>query len=109
MNAIDLEISAFRSERAARADNARMRVALQLGCGIDLDAALAASPAERQRLASALDRRIERERLKGLARHWSYDLNRHIALKRAADRLRARAQPVGREGGIKPPCCPAMP
>jgi hypothetical protein len=109
MNAIDLEISAFRSERAARAEEARMRVALQLGCGIDLDAALAAPSAERQRLALALDRRVQRERLKGLARHWSYDLNRHIALKRAADRLRAQTQPTGGEGGIEPPCCPAMP
>lgn len=108
MSVIDLEISAFRRGRAAEAEEARMRVALQLGCGVDLDAALAASPTERQRLAIALDRRVERERLKGLARHWSYDLNRHIALKRAADRLRAKVQSGG-EGGARPPSCPAAP
>jgi hypothetical protein len=89
MNAIDQEISAFRRRAAERLEESRMRVALQLACGIDLDAATAADPVQRRSLAAALDRRIERERLKGLARHWSYDLNRHIALKRAAERLRS--------------------
>ena len=31
---------------------------------------------------------IERERQRGMRKHWSYDLNRHIALKQALDRLR---------------------
>jgi len=31
---------------------------------------------------------IERERLRGVRKHWSYDLNRHISLKQALDRLR---------------------
>lgn len=31
---------------------------------------------------------LRRERNKSLVRHWSYDLNRHIALKRARDRIR---------------------
>ena len=35
-----------------------------------------------------VERHLARERNKGLARHWSYDLNRHIALKAARDRLR---------------------
>jgi len=34
-------------------------------------------------------RLIERERQKGVIGHWSYDLNRHIALKQALDRLKA--------------------
>ena len=32
---------------------------------------------------------LRRERNKSMARHWTYDLNRHIALKRARDRLEA--------------------
>lgn len=31
---------------------------------------------------------LRRERAKSVSGHWSYDLNRHIALKRARDRLR---------------------
>lgn len=32
---------------------------------------------------------LSRERNKSMARHWSYDLNRHIALKLARDRIKA--------------------
>ena len=32
---------------------------------------------------------LRRERNKSMARHWTYDLNRHIALKRARDRIKA--------------------
>lgn len=32
---------------------------------------------------------LRRERNKSMARHWAYDLNRHIALKLARDRIRA--------------------
>jgi hypothetical protein len=34
---------------------------------------------------------IERERQRGMRKHWSYDLNRHIALKQALDALRPAA------------------
>ena len=34
-------------------------------------------------------RHLIRERNKGLACHWAYDFNRHIALKLARDRLQA--------------------
>jgi hypothetical protein len=34
---------------------------------------------------------IERERQRGIRKHWSYDLNRHIALKQALDKLRETA------------------
>ena len=61
--------------------------ALQLSCGIDLREAMLAGPERRTELLTRLRRAIERERLKGLRRHWSYDLNRHIALKQALDRL----------------------
>jgi hypothetical protein len=55
--------------------------------GEDLDQALELPPDLRARLCRRLERRIERERLRGAARHWSYDLNRHIALKQALDLL----------------------
>ena len=39
------------------------------------------------RTIKRIERLLERERLRGGRRHWSYDLNRHIALKQALDRL----------------------
>ncbi len=44
---------------------------------------------DRQRFMLRLERLLERERLKGLNRHWSYDLNRHIALKQLRDGFKA--------------------
>ena len=81
------EIADFQEARRRDAAEARQLAALQLVCGIDLAAALSSSPAERARIAARIARRLRRERQKGLARHWSYDLNRHIALKQALDRL----------------------
>ena len=68
---------------------ATQRVALQIIAGIDLDAVLKASPEEKERTRRRLSRLMERERLKGMRGHWSYDLNRHIALKQAFDRIGA--------------------
>ena len=48
-----------------------------------------AAPHELRSWIAILENRLARERSKGVARHWSYDLNRHIALKAARDRLRA--------------------
>jgi len=48
-----------------------------------------ASPLELGEHLRALDRRLTRERNKGLARHWSYDLNRHIGLKVVRDMVLA--------------------
>jgi hypothetical protein len=62
--------------------------ALFILCGIDLDRGLRSGGEERTRLVGRLRRLIERERLRGVNRHWSYDLNRHIALKQALDRLK---------------------
>ena len=66
---------------------ATQRVALQIIAGIDLDAILKASQEEKERARRRLSRLMERERLKGISGHWSYDLNRHIALKQAFDRI----------------------
>ncbi|MDH7792922.1 cytoplasmic protein [Ochrobactrum sp. AN78] len=66
---------------------AMQRVALQMIAGIDMDKLLGAPDAERTQAQTKLSRLIERERLRGINSHWSYDLNRHIALKQAFDRL----------------------
>ena len=81
------EITAFLEKRQAWASQARQTAALQIACHFDLAAALAAPPAEQERIILSLERAIERERLRGMRRHWSYDLNRHIALKQALDSL----------------------
>jgi len=57
--------------------------------GIDLAAACRGDIRQRARLACRVERLLERERLRGLRRHWSYDLGRHIALKQALLRLNA--------------------
>lgn len=76
--------------RAGReaASHARRLVAFQLATGLDLAQALAAPPGERERIVRRVSRLVERERLKGAGRHWSYDLNRHIALAEALNCLR---------------------
>lgn len=87
MNDICVQARSFGARKAAEIENARQRAALHLACGIDLAEALAAEPELKLKFIRRIERAIERERLKGIHRHWSYDLNRHIALKRALDRL----------------------
>jgi hypothetical protein len=82
------EIEDYRREKERRSTEARERAALFLACGVDLPEALLASAEDRERIRARLRRLIERERLKGARRHWSYDLNRHIAMKQALERLR---------------------
>lgn len=43
---------------------------------------------------------LRRERAKSVGRHWSYDLNRHSALKQARDRIRSEL--ATRTNGIRP-------
>ena len=88
MHGFRQETADFKIRKELEGAHARQTAALRLACGIDLAAALGAGPDEKLRLAARLERAIERERLKGLRRHWSYDLNRHIALKQGLDRLR---------------------
>ena len=87
MNDIRMQARSFGAQKAAEIENARQLAALHLACGIDLATALTAEPELRLRYIRRIQRSIERERLKGVGRHWSYDLNRHIALKQALDRL----------------------
>lgn len=78
----------FVSGRKGEVDEARQMVALRIMCGLDLADVLLGGTAERLSALRGIERLVERERLKGLRRHWSYDLNRHIALKQVCDRLR---------------------
>jgi hypothetical protein len=88
MDQLAKEINDYRQEKKRLTAEARQSAALFLSCGIDLPDALSASVAEQDRIMVRLQRLIERERIKGARRHWSYDLNRHIALKQALDRMR---------------------
>ena len=42
---------------------------------------------ERRKLLETVQKQLSRERNKGCARHWSYDFNRHLALKATRDRV----------------------
>lgn len=87
MSEIIEEVRAFKAQRLEREAQARQLVALRLISGVDLQAALRASPDEAASIVKRLTRLVERERIKGLRRHWAYDLNRHIALKQALDQI----------------------
>jgi hypothetical protein len=82
------DIHAFRRNKQDEQRIAGQTAALFLTCGVDLADALSAPVTERKRIALKLERLIERERLRGMRRHWSYDLNRHIALKQTLSQLR---------------------
>lgn len=88
MREFSREIAEFRRNKLSELADARQRAALQLCCGIELSDALSGEPASTMALLKRLERAIERERLRGINRHWSYDLNRHIALKQLRDRLK---------------------
>lgn len=92
MDDLKRQACAFRRRRRQAAAEAGQRAALQLALGIDLGEAMAASGEARSGIIRKLRRILERERLKGLRRHWSYDLNRHIALKQVLELLAARSQ-----------------
>jgi hypothetical protein len=81
------DVQQFLETENKRSAAAVQRAALQLICGIDFDEAERAAPAKRAMLCRRVARCLEKERLKGARRHWSYDLNRHIALKQALDHL----------------------
>jgi hypothetical protein len=84
------DLERFLEAKANWADHARQTAALYLLCGIDMADALASKAEERERLTARIRRLIERERMRGVNRHWTYDLNRHIALKQALDRLNGK-------------------
>lgn len=81
------EIDSFVSSKRREKIAACQRVLAMRLLGIDFDEARSAGAASRSGLVRRLDRLIERERLRGSRGHWSYDLNRHIALKQLRDAL----------------------
>ena len=83
------ESLAFRKTKDMEHNQAMQRAALQICCGLDLDVALKSPMETRAAICLRIRRLIERERIRGQSRHWSYDLNRHIALKQALDSLSA--------------------
>ena len=89
MTNLKSDILGFLAKRQAEWAESRQMAALQIVCGFDLVALKASDASQRALAVGRIDRLLERERLKGLAGHWSYDLNRHIALKQAADDLRS--------------------
>ena len=60
-----------------------------------------ASHSARQRLLSKLTAALRQERARARSGHWSYDLNRHIALARAV-RLEAAALGYEHRDGTSP-------
>lgn len=51
------------------------------------------SEAARRRIVARLARALRAERMRGRAGHWSYDLNRHIALHQAYEGERQQLRP----------------
>lgn len=103
MSLLQMQADRFRREKEQGAAEARQTAAFFLISGIDLSTALETDGEERQKILLRLERLMERERLKGMRRHWSYDLNRHIALKQALDRMRGEADRKAEiaSGGLK--------
>jgi len=91
-----LEKAARQWRKAKREEeaSARERAALQIGCGVDREAALTSRGEARERFALKLRRLIERERVRA-GRPSSYDLDRHLALKKALERLEGRTTTAG--------------
>ena len=106
MRPFEEEAIAFARRQSALGERARQTAAVSLLCGFDLTAALGAKNEDRLRYARSIARAIERERLKGARKHWSYDLNRHIALKQALDAMREDADPAARRHTGLSPCPP---
>ena len=103
---LTVDVQQFLEKKNERSAGAAQRAALQLFCGIDLDEAERAAPAKRAMLRRRVARCLEKERLKGARRQWSYDLNRHIALKQAFDRLLAE-DGGGKENRATPSAAPS--
>ena len=84
---LQYEREVFIENRKEDALQAAQSFALQMTCGIDFRQKTTASTEKKASIAAKLNRLIKRERLKGLNKHWSYDINRHIALKQVQIRI----------------------
>ncbi len=81
------EVAAFRKNRDREIQDLR-RAALLQRFGVSAAGELAQStPVRLAQLVRTVRQAIARERMRGIARHHRYDLNRHIALKELLDEL----------------------
>lgn len=71
MRSLQRDAGRFARYRQEKAAEAGQRVALSLLCGLDLEDVMTAGKQEKLRLIERVGRLLERERLKGLRRHWS--------------------------------------
>ena len=85
MDDLAAQVRAFRKRKEQERLHAGT-VAIATAYGFDVPA-LQGSGKSAGLERTRLNRLLEKERLKGLQGHWSYDLNRHIALKRLRDRM----------------------
>ena len=95
MRDLEENIRVFRQRKDDRQRDTVVMVTLLLLGRLDLATVLASPAGERRHVLVRVERLLERERLRGARRHWSYDLNRHIALKQARDRLRETLPCIG--------------
>lgn len=72
------------------ADRARLDALLRRYCDATACWLETAAPAALRQRLEIVEARLARERNKGVGRHWSYDLNRHIALKQVRDLIASR-------------------
>ena len=92
MQNLAADIKQFDLQKTRHIEQSRQRAALYLLAGVDLAEVSLNTQQERERLLLRLDRLIERERLRGMRRHWNYNLNRHISLKQIRDQIRTQKQ-----------------
>lgn len=86
---LEAEITEFEERKTSLHARAQKLAAVRIACGIDLPEHGAGERVELERILARVERAIQRERMKAALAHWSYDLNRHIALKLARDDLKA--------------------
>jgi len=86
---LESQIADFETRRDSMQARAHKLAAVRIACGIDLPENGDGERAQLEKAMARVERAIQRERMKAARAHWSYDLNRHIALKLARDDLRA--------------------
>ncbi len=86
------ETAAFRQSRMLDGEKVRINSCLQMAGAPSLDSLGGAGPVTLAQCERRLRLGIAKERRRGLLRHHRYDLNRHIALKRALDAVKGAAQ-----------------
>jgi hypothetical protein len=75
-------------QRLKRIYSLARRPCLLMAAGAAARDRISSMPVDELRIAAqAMDLALRRERARSAMRHWSYDINRHIAMKAARDRI----------------------